>query len=307
MKNIAIAIFVALIIITLGLYLISFQVRETESCLKTTFGKATVEDEITKPGWYFKWPFPIQQVHRFDSRMRTYEVESEETTTAGGDPIIVSTYVVWKIARPLEFFNATKTVTRAENELLHSRIRNTQNNVIGRHNFSEFVNSDPSKIAFGAIQDEMLETLQQDIEDTKCGIEVVALGIKQLKVSEEVSKEVFERMRSERNRRAAVITSQGTGEATKIKTDAESKRDELLAAAEARATAIRGKGDAEAAKHYKRLEDDSELAMFLRDIEALKKSFGEGTTIVTPTDMRPFNLLKGLPNLKPAEPKESEK
>jgi membrane protease subunit HflC len=293
-----------LIIITLGLYLISFQVRETESCLKTTFGKATVEDEITKPGWYFKWPFPIQQVHRFDSRMRTYEVQSEETTTAGGDPIIVSTYVVWTISRPLEFFNATKTVKRAQDEILHSRIRNAQNNVIGRHNFSEFVNSDPSKIAFEEIQNEMLTALQQDIADTKCGIEITDLGIKQLKVSEETSKEVFERMKAERTRIADAITSQGTGEATKITTDANSKKDELEAAAEARATAIRGKGDAEAAKHYEKLKADPELAMLLRDIEALQKMLEDKTTFVTPTDMRPFNLLKGLPELKPAEPNE---
>ena len=228
MKNIAIAIFVTLIIITLGLYLISFQVRETESGLKTTFGKATIEDEITTPGWYFKWPFPIQQVHKFDSRMRTYEVESEETTTAGGDPIIVSTYVVWKISRPLEFFNATKTVKRAQDEILHSRIRNAQNNVIGRHYFSEFVNSDPSKIAFEEIQNEMLTALQKDIADTKCGIEITAMGIKQLKVSEETSKEVFERMKAERTRIADAITSQGTGEATKIAPDANSKKDELF-------------------------------------------------------------------------------
>ena len=307
MKNIAIAIFVALIIITLGLYLISFQVRETESCLKTTFGKATIEDEITRPGWYFKWPFPIQQVHRFDSRMRTYEVESEETTTKGNDPIIVSTYVVWKISRPLEFFNATKTVKRAQDEILHERIRSAQNNVIGRHYFSEFVNSDPSKIKFEGIQNEMLTTLQQDIADTKCGIEITALGIKQLKVSEETSKEVFERMKAERARIEKEIISQGTGEATKIITDANSKKDELEAAAEARATAIRGKGDAEAAKHYEKLKADPELAMLLRDIEALQKILEKNTTFVTPTDMRPFDLLKGLPELKPSEPKDSEK
>jgi membrane protease subunit HflC len=307
MKNIAVAIFVALIIITLGLYLISFQVRETESCLVTTFGKATTEDEIIRPGWYFKWPFPIQQVHRFDSRMRTYEVESEETTTAGGDPIIVSTYVVWKISKPLEFFNATKTVKRAQGELLHSRIRNTQNNVIGRHYFSELVNSDSSKIAFEGIQNEMLKTLQQDIADAKCGIEITALGIKQLKVSEEVSKEVFERMRAERNRRAEVITSQGKGEAIKIETDAKSKAEELITAAEARAMAIRGKGDAEAAKHYEKLDADPELAMLLRDIEALQNILENRTTFVTPTDIRPFDLLKGLPELKAAEPNKSDK
>ena len=36
MKNLAITIFIALIVMTLGLYLVSFQVRETESALVTT-------------------------------------------------------------------------------------------------------------------------------------------------------------------------------------------------------------------------------------------------------------------------------
>ena len=92
MKNLAITIFIALIVMTLGLYLVSFQVRETESALVTTFGKPT--RQITDPNLCFKWPVPIQRVHKFDSRMRVYEVEIEETQTAGGEPIIVNTYVV---------------------------------------------------------------------------------------------------------------------------------------------------------------------------------------------------------------------
>jgi len=305
MKNIAIAIFVALILITLSLYLISFQVRETESCLVTTFGRPT--RPLTEPGWYFKWPFPIQQVHTFDSRMQAFEVEMEETRTAGGEPIIVNTYVVWKIAGPLEFFNAIKTVKKAEDEFLRSRIRNTQNNVIGRHYFSEFVNSDPAKIKFEDIQNEMLRDLQQAVAEAECGIEIKALGIKQLKVSEEVSKEVFARMMAERNRRAEAITSQGNAEAIKIRTDAKSKSDELITAAEARAKVTRGQGDAEAAKHYKMLEADPQLAMLLRNLEALQKILGERTTFVTPTDIEPFSLLKGMPKIKSLETKESEK
>lgn len=297
MKNLAIALFVALIVISLGLYLVSFQVRETESCLVTTFGKATAEDEITEPGLYFKWPFPIQQVHKFDSRMRVFETESEETRTAGGEPIIVSTYVVWKISRPLEFFNAIKTVTKAENELLRSRVRNVQNNAIGRHYFSEFVNSDQSKIKFKDIQDDMLADLQKAVADAKFGVDIKTVGIKQLKVSKDVSTAVFDRMKAERARRADEITSQGTGEATKIKTDAKSKSDELNAAAEARAKRIRGKGDADAAKHYKDLEENVELAMLLRDLEALQKILKSRATFVTPTDVAPFNLLKGVPEL----------
>ena len=296
MKNIAIAIFSAFIVITLSLYLVSFQVRETESCLVTTFGKAT--RPLVEPGVHFKWPFPIQQVYRFDSRMRVFAPQVEETPTAGGEPIIVNTYVVWKISRPLEFFNAVKTVRKAEDELLRSRIRNTQNNVIGRHYFSEFVNSDESRIKFEAIEAEMLSDLRQAVADANYGIEIKALGMKQLKVSEEVSKEVFERMKAERNRRAEAIISQGTVEANKIRTDTDRKSQELLAAAEARAKRIRGQGDAEAAKHYEKLEDDPELAMLLRDLEALQKILADRTTLVVPTDKRPFSLLKEVPQIK---------
>jgi len=298
MKNVAIAIFIAFIVVTLGLYLVSFQVRETESCLVTTFGKPT--RQISEPGRlpYFKWPFPIQQVHKFDSRMRVFAPKLEETATAGGEPIIVNTYVVWRIAEPLDFFNAIKTVRRAEDEVLLSQIRNTQKSVIGNHHFSEFVNSDPARIKFDEIQAEMLADLQQALTDANYGIEIKALGIKQLKINEEVSKVVFERMKAERERRTATITLQGTVEANRIKTDAELKSRELIAAAEARAKIIRGKGDAKAAEYYAKLDADPELAMLLRDLEALQKILADRTTLLVPTDEKPFNLLRGMPKIK---------
>jgi len=293
MKNIAITILVVLIIGTLGLYLVSFQVRETESALVTTFGKPALA--ITEPGCHLKWPAPIQRVYKFDRRLRVFEGDLGETTTKGAVPIIVNTYIVWRIVEPLQFFNAVGTVKEAESKLL-SQLSDTQNKIIGRYYFSEFVNSDPSKIKFDEMQNEMLADLGAAVRSSY-GIEVKALGIKQLKVSEDVSKDVFERMRAERNRRTQAIIAQGNAEATKIKTDADSKKTELLAAAEARAKAIRGEGDAEAAKYYKMLEADPELAMFLRDIDALKKVLENRSTIVLSADAEPFKLLKEMPNI----------
>ena len=81
---------------------------------------------------------------------------------------------------------------------------------------------------------------------------------------------------------------------------------QLVAAAEARAKRIRGKGDAEAAKHYAKLDANPELAMLLRDLEALQKILESRTTFVTPTDVAPFNLLKGMPKLPVAEPNEPD-
>jgi len=298
MKNLAITILIILIVVAMGLYLVSFQVREIETALVTTFGKAT--GEVTVPGWYFKWPTPIQRVHKFDSRMRVFEADLGETTTKGAVPIIVNTYVVWRIAAPLQFFNAVGTIKEAEIKLL-GLISDTQNRVIGQHAFSEFVNSDPNKIKFNDIQAEMLTDLKQTARQNY-GIEIKTIGIKQLKVSDDVSKDVFERMKAERNRRTEATIAEGNAQATKIRTDADAKKTELLAAAEARAKAIQGQGDAEAAKYYKMLEEDTQLAMFLRDIETLKKVLEERATIVIGTDSAPFIHLKQMPSLEPNEP-----
>lgn len=295
MKNIAITIFAISVISILALYLISFQVSQTECCLVTRFGKPT--RQITEPGWFFRYPAPIERVHKFDSRMRVFTADLGETSTKGAVPIIINTYIVWRIAEPLKFINSVKTVKEAEN-YLRSQLSDTQNTIVGQYLFSEFVNSDVSKIKIEEIQCKMLADLREAVIDDY-GIEINTLGIKQLKISEDVTKDVFERMKAERNRKTQSTIAQGNAEATRIRTDADSKKTQLLVAAEARAKAIRGAGDAEAAKYYKMLEADPDLAMFLRDIEALKIILKERSTIVFSADTEPFKLLKEMPKIKP--------
>jgi membrane protease subunit HflC len=298
MKNIAIPILIAVIFLVMVVYLVTFQVRETESAFVTRFGKPV--REVTTPGLYRKWPTPIEQVHKFDSRMRVLEAELGETTTSGTVPIIVNTYVVWRVAEPLKFLNAVKTIENAESKL-RTQINDSQNRVIGQHAFGEFVNSDPDKIKFDQIQEEMLADLKGPaLKDY--GIEIKTLGIKQLKISADVTKQVFERMKAERQRRTDETISQGGAEAERIRSEANMKRDVLLAAAEARAKAIRGQGDAEAAKYYKMLEDEPQLAMFLRNLDALAITLRERATVIIPADADPFNLLTGMPSLEPSKP-----
>ncbi len=298
MKNIIIPLFLLLLLVVLVLVSTMFQVRETESALVTRFGNPT--RELSEPGLYFKWPPPIEWVHKFDSRLRILEAELGETTTKGAVPVIVNTFIVWRVSEPLAFFNAVGTFNDAESKLL-SQISDTQNKVIGRHFFSEMVNSDPEKIRLEEIEGEMLSGLQEAVKGIY-GIEVKAVGIKQLKVSEDVSKDVFDRMRKERERRTEATIAEGTAAAKKIKTDADSMQTELLAAADARAKAIRAQGDAEAAMYYKMLEEDPQLAMFLRDIEALKKILESRSTLVIGADVEPFRLLKEMPVLDSNKP-----
>lgn len=297
MKNLAVGILVVLIVGVMALYLVSFQVRQTETALVLTFGKPT--RDINTPGWKWKWPAPIQTLVKYDSRQKLFEGIEEETVTKGGEPIIVQTYIVWQIAEPQKFREAVRDVPGAE-KLLKSRLRDVQNKVVGRHYFSEFVNTDRQQIKFGEIENEMLESIAAPVK-AAYGMKVQTVGIKMLKVSEKVTEDVFARMKADRKRKTEATLAQGAAEATRIRSDADSKITELMAATEARAKAIRGEGDAEAAQYYKMLDADPEFAMFLREIEALKKTLKERTTVVLPADAEPFKLLKEMPKIEPKQ------
>jgi len=297
MKNVSVLILVILIVAAAILFAFSFQVRETEKALVIRFGQH--KRTIDTPGWCWRLPGPIDKVYKFDSRNHLYTGVMEETTTKGGETINVTSYIVWKIADPLKFLKSVHDVQGAE-ENLENLLRDTQNTVIGEHYFSEFVNSDVEKIRFRQIEDEMTAAAREHAL-REYGIELRAFGIKQLGIDEDVTKAVFERMKADRNRKTAIIKSEGTAKADKIKTDAVLIKERLLALVEAEAMAIRGAGDAEAAKYYKSLEADPELAMLLWDFETLKKILKEKSTILLTGETDLIRLLKGTPQIEPKE------
>ena len=80
-----------------------------------------------------------------------------------------------------------------------------------------------------------------------------------------------------------------------------------MAAAQNRAKAIRGQGDAEAAQYYKELDLNPALAVFLRQTESLKKILKERSTIVISADSEPFKLLKEMPEIGKSQQVGAEK
>jgi membrane protease subunit HflC len=294
MKNFWGIISIIVVAAALGLAMCSFQVRQTETALVTRFGKPV--RTITAPGFQWRWPVGIESVYKFDSRLQLFEVKLEETTTAGGEPIIIHSFVLWRVADPKKYLERVHD-TKGMQDKLKSLLRNAQNSVVGQHHFSDFVNTDKKKIQFEAIENEIKNEITTQASDSY-GIEIAAVGIKRLEISEKVTEKVFDRMRADRKRKTETILAEGNAEADKIKSDAQAKQKELLAVAEAQAKAIRGAGDAESAAYYKMLEADPELAMFLRNLEALRTILKERATIVLGTDTEPMHLLKEIPSLK---------
>ena len=92
-----------MLVVIFALLLFTFQVRQSEVAVVTTFGK---QPDIYQPGLHVKWPWPIQQVYKFDQRIQNFEDKFSETLTADNIMLLTSVYVGWKISDPASFLNS---------------------------------------------------------------------------------------------------------------------------------------------------------------------------------------------------------
>ncbi len=280
----------ALLLVIFLAVLFAFQVRNTEVAVVTTFGKYTTSH--TQPGLKFRLPWPIQNIYRFDNRLQNFERKFEQTTTRDAKNILVSLFVGWKINDPrifLERFNGDPV--KAEQQL-EGLVRNAKNAVIGRYRFSDFISPDPKQVKFEQFEAEVLKEIQGAAKDTY-GLSVEVVGIKQLGLPEAITGKVFERMRTERERLVKQFTGEGEARAIEIRSEANRKRDELLAKADADALRIIGEAEAQASRDYAVFEQKPELAIYLLQLKALKESLKDRATIILDQRTTPFNLLTG--------------
>lgn len=294
-KNLITIVIAAVLVVIFALLLFTFQVRQSEVAVLTTFGKPAANN-IDQPNLYFKWPWPIQQVYRFDQRVQNFEDKYSENLTADNTMLLTSVYVGWRISDAKEFFPkfAGGSVEAAQRQL-ETMLRSAKAAVIGKHNLSDFVNADPKQLKLEAIEDEIKTAVQNQLATQNYGISIDFLGIKKLGLPESVTQTVFDRMKSERQVLISEAQFQGEAEATKIKSAAERQAADVIANANADATRIEGAGVAEAAKTLSVFQQNPELAIFQLQLEALKSSLNQKSTLIFDERTPPFDLFRNLP------------
>ena len=109
------------------------------------------------------------------------------------------------------------------------------------------------------------------------GIEVVDVRVKRVDLPQDVSQSVYDRMRSEREREARELRSEGKEKAEGIRADADRQRTIIMANAYRDAELVRGDGDAVAAATYAAaFNQDPEFYSFYRSLDAYRTTFGNG-------------------------------
>jgi membrane protease subunit HflC len=283
-----------LLILIFGLWLFVFQVRTTEVAVVTTFGNPT--RPIKEPGAYLKWPWPIQKVWLLDKRVQNFEDKLTERQTRDSFTLLMAVYVGWRITDPAAFFpkfvSSDNPIGEAERQL-ERLLGNAKSAAIGRHSLSDFISATGNGTNFAAIENEILTTLQSQLQTNNYGLAIEFLGIKKLQLPQNVSQSVFDRMTQERKRLADRLENEGDAEAQYIRSDANTNAQVRVAIARGQATEIKGKGVAEAAKSLAVFQQKPELASFLFRLSALEGSFKERSILVFDQNMWPFDLLRG--------------
>jgi membrane protease subunit HflC len=295
MKKNAITIIIAgILLIIFVLLLFTYQVRQSEVVVVSTFGKPT--DTITNAGLYVKWPWPVQSINRFDQRVQTFEDKLSETYMADHSILLVSVYVGWRISDAKAFFPKFPggSALLAQRNL-ETMLRSAKLESIGRHNLSDLVNSDPSKLKFDEIEQEIQTSVEARLATNNYGISIAFLGIKRIGLPESVTTPVFDRMKAERNKYITEAQSEGEAQAAKIKSAADRQAADLIANATADATRIQGVGEAEAAKMLGVFQQNPQLAVFQLQLEALKNSMNQKSTLIFDERWSPFSLFESVP------------
>jgi membrane protease subunit HflC len=280
-KNISIGV-AALLIFTMMSAL--FTVNQTQQALVLQFGepKRIIQD----PGLAIKMPF-IQDVEYYEKRVLSLiPQDAEEVILADQKRILVDAFARFRIANPLLFYQTVRNEFGARARL-ESIIDSSVRRVLGSETLASILTGKR-----GDINNNIRDEVEQSV--TSLGIEIIDVRLRRADYPASTSQNIFNRMKSEREREAKEFRATGEEEAQKIRADAEKTRTVIVAEAAREAQENRGRGDSEAIDIYaESFGQDPEFFSFYRSMEAYRKSIGESqTSMVLAPDSEFFKFFK---------------
>jgi len=283
-KHLGLITLAALVVAAFVAYTVAYPVKTTDLAFVTRYGTEVIEGKVYdgrlpgQAGLKFKWLYPVNMVTRYDARVRLFEDPSSQLTTKDERHILLTMFCAWRIADPVKFNSDIRTVSEAESTI-RSALMDKKGNVVGSHNFSEFVNTDPAEMKLAEMEEKILDALRSEVEE-QYGVEIVMVGIKSLGLPESITETVIAAMKERQTTTSGNLRSEGTSDADTIRGRADTASKRILAFAKRKAAEIRAEGYREAAELYPQFNDDPGFAMFLRSLESLRTELSANTVFL---------------------------
>ena len=257
---------------------------EREQAFRTAFGDPDFtwlglfenRSVLDEPGIYLNIP-GIHSLYLFDRRRMDYDAKSFDVQTSENQLISVDYYTIWRIEDPRSLFEAFIT-TEGALQRLDAAARSNVREIINQHTLLDLLDAKRESMTREMVKQSNSE-LQPD------GIEIVDLRIRRIDYPDENLTQIYNRMRTERQRFALKFRAEGEEQARTIRSRAERDAEVIAAKAGREATRLRGQGDAEAMRIYaEAYSQDVEFYEFSRSLEAYKKALNDQTTLILSKD-----------------------
>jgi len=256
-----IGVLVIIAIVTSSLYVVD----ERQVAVKLQFGEI-VETDIG-PGLHFKTPF-FQNVRKFDARILTLDSRPERFLTIGKKFLIVDSFIKWRIEDVKTYYKATAGNRWQASTLLSASTNKGLRDEFAARSLAEVVSGERDELMANITEKLNMQTMRE------YGIRVLDVRVKAIDLPEDLSKNVYRRMSTERDRIARETRAQGKELAEGIKADADREKTVIEADAYRESEILRGEGDAIATSTYANAYNkNKEFYAFTRSLQAYKDTF----------------------------------
>ena len=258
-----------------------YTVSEGKAAIVLNLGRVVRTD--IGPGLHFKWPL-IESAAIFDRRLTVLDSEPERYLTSERKDVSVDFFAIGRIDDLRAFYRATGGDESVAIDRLGPIIKDSLRNEINARTLSQLVSGDREEIVARQIT-----TINKGA--ATLGVTIVDLRIKQVDLPSEgeVIGQVYRRMRAQRQQVASRLRAEGEEQAQQIRANADRDKQVIVAEAERDAQKLRGEGDAEATRIYGAAAGrDPGFYAFQRSLEAYRRSFGDGNTMIVLDRDDPF-------------------
>lgn len=287
MKNLIAALLGLVVIVG---YSSVFVVQEGERGIVFQFSKIQRTSDgnvvVFEPGLHFKLPM-IENVRLLNAKVQTLDDPADRFVTAEKKDLLVDSYVKWRIKDFGKYFLATAGRTDRAETLLKQYINNGLRTEFGTRTIQQIVSGERAELMTGALT-------QAGKGAEELGIEILDVRVKKINLPDEISNNIFQRMRAERTAVAKEHRARGMEQAEIIRADVDAKVTVMVAEAERNSRTVRGEGDALAANVYaEAYNKNAEFFSFVRSLEAYNRSFNSKSDIlVVQPDSDFFQYMK---------------
>jgi membrane protease subunit HflC len=261
-----------------------FTVNQTQQALVLQFGEP--KRTIQEPGLAFKLPF-IQDVTYYEKRVLSLiPQDAEEVILSDQKRLQVDAYARYQIEDPLLFYQTVRNELGARGRL-EAIIDSSVRRALGRETLASILTGQRNDIT-RSIGEEVNASV------SSLGIKIIDVRLRRADYPAATSQNIFNRMKSEREREAKEFRATGEEEAQKIRADAEKTRTVIISEAQREAQETRGAGDGKAIEIYAdSFGQDADFFAFYRSMEAYSKSMNNNdTSLVLSPDSSFFRFFK---------------